>query len=223
MWLFFSEPRAEQPLKLFFPHQMSRALKQIKRIWHFLICKSSPPPPEDIEFTTEGLSAEEFAKQVGIKVQVFSDSQEDAMNSTIISSNGLTSTVCVSNTFPKLDMSLFQPLDSMQSVTSPSLHSLQSSSTLLESPVSTLRRRSSEGTVSRIALTRTNTDDSSASVEMDKVQKGRFIMTYEKVVPRKSSIGSPQNSRFLVLKNNIVSLDHVKESNSNTVNELIAG
>jgi hypothetical protein len=121
---------------------------------------------EDID--TSNMSAQKFAALAGIKVQIQTDSQEDLLNSTIISSSsGLTTssyTFSPRGSFPKLDMSIFTPPTQVDCGTSRPSDSAE------------LRfRRMSESTIS-VPLHLNIQSPNSADV----IKKGRFTMTTEK-------------------------------------------
>lgn len=122
---------------------------------------------EDID--TSNMPAQKFAALAGIKVHIQTDSQEDLLNSTIISSSsGLTTssyTFSPIGSFPKLDMSIFTPPTLVDCATSRPSDSAE------------LRfRRMSESTIVVPVPLNVQSPNSADVI----IKKGRFTMTSEK-------------------------------------------
>jgi hypothetical protein len=139
---------------------------------------------------TECLSASQFALATGIKIEYFTDTQEDSLNSTIISSRSVqTNATCVSSTFPKLDMNIFIPPANYKERFESPREFLSGSAPIRRG------RRASEIGLSRIpirksvddphtTLTRISTNETlTEKYEVEDVTvetKGRFLLTTEK-------------------------------------------
>lgn len=172
-----------------------KIFKKIKQVLCQVFCKKDPLEPDSI-IQTEFLSASEFALATGIKIEYFTDTQEDSLNSTIISSKSVQSNaVCSSSAFPKLDMNIFIPPAKYKS----SNERIETNRELfsLSAPIRRGRRASDIGSAqspifftkgrnsvddSLPSLSRVNTDETLISDNHDvTVQtKGRFVLITEK-------------------------------------------